>query len=79
MPIVFINLSSVSLQLVVKELDFVARKIGHEGHKRLESIEGMYGRSCYVHTNHGQYSYPSCVDVFKQFAQVGGNQLKAFR
>ncbi|XP_057718166.1 protein OSB1, mitochondrial-like [Arachis stenosperma] len=30
---------NVNYQLVVKELDFVARKIGHEGHKRLESIE----------------------------------------
>lgn len=35
-----------SLQLMVKELDFVAQRPGYQDHNKEKSIEGKYGCSC---------------------------------
>lgn len=36
------NFASISLQLEVKEFEFVAQRSGYLGDKKLESVEGMF-------------------------------------
>jgi len=41
-PLLCVNFAFTSLQLDVKEFKFVTQRCGRQGHKKLESAEGMF-------------------------------------